>query len=73
METSLSRGDNIVEGHYAERLWGALLATPLQEFQIEALRQFSTGGVHKNSRGVFGALLREEEEDVDYEYYDDEE
>ena len=53
MESSLSRGDNIAEGHYAERLWGALLATPLQEFQIEALRNHSTrirnrinGGLH---------------------------
>lgn len=26
---SLSRGDNIIEGHYAERLWASLLSKPL--------------------------------------------
>ena len=26
MEASLSRADNIVEGHYAERLWASILS-----------------------------------------------
>lgn len=74
IETSLSRGDNIEEGHYAERLWGALLATPLQEFQIEALRSHSTSIRIGIVGGLHGVLLREEPgNDDDNEYYDDEE
>jgi len=69
VESSLTRGDNIVEGHYVERLWGPLLATPLESFQLEALRRFSTG-VYKNPSQCHGALMREEEEDDD-EYDDD--
>lgn len=30
LETSLSRGDNIEEGHFAERSWAALLSNPLE-------------------------------------------
>ena len=58
MESSLSRGDNIAEGHYAERLWGPLLATPLQEFQIEALRNHSTRIRNRIDGGLHGVLLR---------------
>jgi hypothetical protein len=29
LEKSLSRGDSIVEGHYAERIWGCLLSKPI--------------------------------------------
>jgi hypothetical protein len=29
MEKSLSRGDSIEEGHYAERIWGCLLSKPI--------------------------------------------
>lgn len=38
-EKLLSRGDNIQEGHYMERSWASLFATPLQQFQISALRK----------------------------------
>jgi len=31
LEDSLSRGDNIVEGHYAERLWGCLFSKPVSD------------------------------------------
>lgn len=31
IEKSLSRGDNIQEGHFAERLWAALLSKPLDK------------------------------------------
>ena len=72
VESSLMRGDNIVEGHYVERLWGPLLATPLESFQVEALRRFSTR-VYKNPGGRHGALLREEEEDDDDDEYEDDE
>jgi hypothetical protein len=37
---SLSRGDNIEEGHYMERLWGALLSKPLPvEIQQDWIRR----------------------------------
>lgn len=42
VEKALSRGNNIQEGHYMERAWASLLATPdLQQYQIEALRSYS--------------------------------
>ena len=37
MEKRLSRGNNIVEGHYMERLWGAVLSTHLKPFQVSVL------------------------------------
>lgn len=37
IELALSRGDNIEEGHFMERSWGRLLATPLEMFQVEAI------------------------------------
>jgi len=40
-EIALSRGDNIEEGHFMERIWGSLLANPLKTYQIEALRRHS--------------------------------
>ena len=51
------RGDNIQEGHFAERSWGPLLATPLQAFQVKALRQHSTS-VRFNHFEIHGALVR---------------
>eukprot|EP00980_Cylindrotheca_fusiformis_P004882 scaffold1038_cov100-Cylindrotheca_fusiformis.AAC.5 len=41
LEESLSRGDNIQEGHYAERMWGMLLAPPLEPYQVEAIKAYS--------------------------------
>jgi len=37
VEKILSRGNNIQEGHYMERLWGMLLSTPLLQFQADAM------------------------------------
>eukprot|EP00980_Cylindrotheca_fusiformis_P000091 scaffold19_cov114-Cylindrotheca_fusiformis.AAC.38 len=37
-EQSLSRGNNIQEGHYMERIWAKLLALPLEPYQVEALK-----------------------------------
>lgn len=51
LEGELSRGDNIQEGHYTERSWAILLSKPLQPFQIEALRKYSTGLLHGNKNG----------------------
>ena len=36
---TLSRGDNIEEGHYMERLWAALLSNPLSFEEQKSLRQ----------------------------------
>ena len=36
LATQLSRGDNIAEGHYTERLWAALLAPPLSATREQA-------------------------------------
>lgn len=41
IESSLSRGDNIQEGHYMERLWGTLLSSPLESYQVDAVRKYS--------------------------------
>ncbi len=41
IELALSRGNNIEEGHFMERSWGSLLATPLQPFQIEAMKNYT--------------------------------
>lgn len=38
---SLSRGDNIEEGHFAERCWAGLLAIPPTPFEISQLRNYS--------------------------------
>lgn len=42
IETSLSRGDNIAEGHYAERSWARLLSKPLEATQLATLRQMTS-------------------------------
>ena len=57
IERSLSRGNNIQEGHYAERSWGPLISTPLSEFSLEALVKKSDG-VYLNKSSFHGALLR---------------
>ncbi len=74
IEKALERGDNIQEGHYMERSWGILLATPLKAFQIEAMKKHSTK-VRYNPDSIHGALLREggkEADNEDKEYGDDE-
>lgn len=40
-EESLSRGDNIQEGHYMERMWAMLLSLPLEKYQVEALKKYA--------------------------------
>ncbi len=42
---SLSRGDNIIEGHYAERTWAGLLSSPLPEGAQMKLLSLSRGTV----------------------------
>jgi hypothetical protein len=55
LESLLMRGDNIQEGHYAERSWGLLLASPLEQFQNEAVRKHSSS-VSDQEEGIMGAL-----------------
>ena len=40
-ENLLSRGNNIVEGHFMERTWSILLSNPLPKYQLHALREYS--------------------------------
>ena len=59
LEHVLSRGDNIEEGHFAERTWAALLATPLtNSLHIKALQNFSTSILQRNL-SIIGAFQRE--------------
>ena len=34
---SLSRGDNIEEGHFMERIWAGLLSQPISKIEEEAI------------------------------------
>eukprot|EP00980_Cylindrotheca_fusiformis_P000389 scaffold92_cov85-Cylindrotheca_fusiformis.AAC.7 len=38
---ALSRGDNIEEGHYMERMWAMLLSSPLKKYQMEAIKEYA--------------------------------
>jgi hypothetical protein len=51
---SLTRGDNIEEGHFVERSWAPMLSNPLEPLQIEAIQNYSTG-IEGNP--LFGAWL----------------
>ncbi len=57
LENSLTRGDNIQEGHYAERIWAYLLSTPLEPFQIEALRNHADAVNVEVNKYMKGALV----------------
>ena len=55
LSDALSRGNNIEEGHYSERLWGLLLAPPLTDDAAAAMlcaghAGDSTSGLFKNCR-----------------------
>ena len=56
LETILSRGDNIEEGHYAERSWAMLLSLPLEDYKLDALLQY-TDNVSKRG-ALTGPLLK---------------
>ncbi|KAL3936792.1 MAG: hypothetical protein SGBAC_007965 [Bacillariaceae sp.] len=55
LEKSLSRGNNIAEGHYTERLWAHLLSPPLPEATVQEIlkQQDSTCQIEANRAGVF--------------------
>jgi hypothetical protein len=54
---SLSRGNNIQEGHFAERSWARLLSTPLLPVQVRAITD-TADGVYLNERAMHGPLTR---------------
>lgn len=54
---SLSRGNNIQEGHFAERSWARLLSTPLLPVQLKALAE-NADGVYLNEAAMHGPLTR---------------
>jgi hypothetical protein len=56
IEQSLARGDNIEEGHYAERSWAGLLSDPLPPYQVSALRNYSDGNMLSKG-SIYGALV----------------
>lgn len=41
VEKLLSRGNNIQEGHYMERAWAALLASPLTPAEVDRIRNYA--------------------------------
>ncbi|KAL7513920.1 hypothetical protein ACHAXN_012541 [Cyclotella atomus] len=57
LEINLSRGNNIQEGHYAERSWALLMSTPPESFQVRALIEHSDG-VYINMCSMHGALMQ---------------
>ncbi len=57
MESSLARGDNIEEGHFAERTWAGLLHRPLTDAESNKLLAMSRDALHKHGN-MRGALTK---------------
>ena len=57
LTSNLSRGNNIQEGHYAERSWALLLTYDLPDYQVNALIKH-TDGVYVNTNSMNGALMQ---------------
>ncbi|CAJ1961170.1 unnamed protein product, partial [Cylindrotheca closterium] len=58
---SLSRGDNIEEGYFAERTWAGLLSAPLSEeeqWSIIGKRSYVNRVAAKDGGGRLGALVK---------------
>ena len=58
--TSLSRADNLEEGHFMERTWGALLSQPLESYQERALQDFKSK-VLDIKGSLTGTLVRQQQ------------
>eukprot|EP00980_Cylindrotheca_fusiformis_P004881 scaffold1038_cov100-Cylindrotheca_fusiformis.AAC.4 len=52
---SLTRGDNIQEGHFVERMWGMLLSNPLDPYQIEAIKEHADFVLRPGYGKILGA------------------
>jgi len=57
LEASLSRDDNIEEGHYAERLWAATLSPPPPAGDEAALAASAECKIGEYLRGYLGTLI----------------
>lgn len=60
-EHALSRGNNIEEGHFMERLWAVLLSKHLKPYQMDALRVYADQIIpppQRFRRSHWGCLLR---------------
>ena len=57
LTSNLSRGNNIQEGHYAERSWALLLTYDLPDYQVNALIEHADG-VYVNTNSMNGALMQ---------------
>ena len=57
--SSLSRSNNIEEGHFAERIWGMILSKPINKYQSYALRNYANGKLPPyKKRDMSGSLAR---------------
>jgi len=58
IESSLARGNNIAEGHFIERLWGTILAKPLEEDLVSRVLRQARNGVCQVEQNHLGVLSR---------------
>ena len=56
IELSLSRGNNIEEGHFAERSWAGLLAYPLADEQVQLLESIPSIKMSRENYALKGIL-----------------
>jgi hypothetical protein len=61
LELSLSRADNVEEGHFMERTWAGLLSNPLSQEEVSAIKKY-TSRILRNSY-INGALMHKIESD----------
>ena len=59
LEKSLSRANNLEEGHFAERSWAGLLANPIKRYQMKALLKYgnSVANFLSSSQGALQCPL----------------
>ena len=58
IEQSLSRANNLEEGHFMERTWAALFTKPIPSYQQKAIREYSSHVMFRQSSFV-GPLVRD--------------
>ena len=58
IESSLSRSNNIAEGHFMERLWGTILAKPLGQDLVDRVLRQARYGVCRVEKNHLGALSK---------------
>ena len=56
LTAALSRADNLEEGHFAERLWAALLSAPLPGSAATQLRRAADCEIARDRFGLKGTL-----------------